>query len=1298
MLRGSTSAGSAQRRSLTDGDVYVFTLQTAYLSHLVAHERVPSASGATPGAASLGGTPGPPTPPAVSDTPRRSFDRTGLAERIRDLRLPSASSREARFPEKFVKRLTERLDKIALGRDPMIHDAAFLTTAEAFSTTLRDESTQKRFREHRSLEEVLLQFSAVAQASLQQRMPNESERRIELDTQLEVFLRIVSECLRALPTTSRDVLERLGEYEQRLLRQGRSTPSDAPADPALSPLVAATAALFDVDGPQLRLDLQSIRTTCTLPAGVIDLKRCIYRIHAQAAGSASANDFLTPEAYRQWRSKELAQLSQLVAELCHARPDLLSAASTSDSSSRRRVSLDATPDPGVAAELVGENEELTYIPPDPEAAYQRLLTLCLERDLEGIRAKAADEEVSLSIFSSLHADLLGTCAQWWRISSPFRALAHLRLFKTKYDMGEIPFECVADAMEGLERVLATQALPQWRHTERHLLVRLLDGLCDSVLRLVLAALQDMDAPLPPEYAAAVALAERAQSLVAEAQALTGTTVSSTRAATLEAALVAASTQRYTTQAKALLATPSSALGALVELGAWLDRMLRALQARHATPVLGLQPAHAVAVRLVPLYLNDIGAVREAVWQQVQARRDLSMVNEAWALLSHVKALQAWPNVPTPPTFDLVVWFRPYVTLWLRLSEAHTAAWVQRAVRSDTFEPVDDTDTRHSTSVVDLFDALAQQVRVLQSLSWPDAYDLAMFFSQLAHAMRRLVELYCEELEALYMAEMAPPPPLTSPALAFATEALASLPPKHAAWVAKAKLTIQGEKRVTPFLLEPRSCVKLNNMERARRQLDVLYQAIDADHQADRVQQHARTHATANDAPRRFAVKMVQAELPTPMAERMARLDTFVTLSDAQGERLAQTRTLFDTATPRWDEVVDVMVSAPRWISASVWQRPASEAPVLVGRAALCLDVRDFAEHASQDVWLELDRAGGRLLLRVSMDDAQDGILYDFGHAFRVVKRSEVDMVRVLVDHMSLFMRQFLSRSVLRSLVRGARMERVVGNVRALYASALAQAAGSSVAIPPVGSSGAKRGAPLALSDAEMEAAIVPLLDYFEETLGTLQSSLCEPEAQFVLTRVWKEVLVTLESLLVPPLSDAPSEMRPLSDAEVDIVFKWLSFLRNFFHAYDATTGMAYGVPLDVLQGPKYRELLSYLLLHDQSTDALMIECVRGFQAHLASAGRGAARTRAKSVLDQRSLGTIRAHQRLKAAAATQSDDTALLTDMAMRILRMRPGTSDFLAQQLTSMHSLSTPAHNPTTLGASPSLRRASRRRMAAMP
>ncbi len=58
----------------------------------------------------------------------------------------------------------------------------------------------------------------------------------------------------------------------------------------------------------------------------------------------------------------------------------------------------------------------------------------------------------------------------------------------------------------------------------------------------------------------------------------------------------------------------------------------------------------------------------------------------------------------------------------------------------------------------------------------------------------------------------------------------------------------------------------------------------------------------------------------------------------------------------------------------------------------------------------------------------------------------------------------------------------------------------------------------------------------------------------------------IESILVPPLSDAPSSMTQLSDKEVDIVFKWLGFLKNYFNAYDAETNTTHGVPLDVLQG------------------------------------------------------------------------------------------------------------------------------------
>ena len=98
-----------------------------------------------------------------------------------------------------------------------------------------------------------------------------------------------------------------------------------------------------------------------------------------------------------------------------------------------------------------------------------------------------------------------------------------------------------------------------------------------------------------------------------------------------------------------------------------------------------------------------------------------------------------------------------------------------------------------------------------------------------------------------------------------------------------------------------------------------------------------------------------------------------------------------------------------------------------------------------------------------------------------------------------------------------------------------------------------------------------------------------------MARVWKEILSVIEGLLVPPLSELPSDMRPLSDKEVDIVFKWLKvcvgasrvsgadtyllqFLRDYFHA-----GGEGPVPLEVLQNQKYRDIISIRLYYDMHT-------------------------------------------------------------------------------------------------------------------
>jgi hypothetical protein len=143
--------------------------------------------------------------------------------------------------------------------------------------------------------------------------------------------------------------------------------------------------------------------------------------------------------------------------------------------------------------------------------------------------------------------------------------------------------------------------------------------------------------------------------------------------------------------------------------------------------------------------------------------------------------------------------------------------------------------------------------------------------------------------------------------------------------------------------------------------------------------------------------------------------------------------------------------------------------------------------------------------------------------------------------MSPFIQQCLSRSVLKTLIKagniGLDYNKALGNVTALYRSAVG-ASSSEVQIP-LPHDEKPRVRPEELTDVEIEQAILPLFDYFDANLQTLNTYLSDIAKEMVMTRVWKEILLVIEGLLIPPLSDISSDMQPLSDKEVDIVFKWL---------------------------------------------------------------------------------------------------------------------------------------------------------------
>lgn len=218
------------------------------------------------------------------------------------------------------------------------------------------------------------------------------------------------------------------------------------------------------------------------------------------------------------------------------------------------------------------------------------------------------------------------------------------------------------------------------------------------------------------------------------------------------------------------------------------------------------------------------------------------------------------------------------------------------------------------------------------------------------------------------------------------------------------------------------------------------------------------------------------------------------------------------------------------------------------------------------------------------------------------------------------------------------------------------------------------------SNVEIANALKPLFAYFDDNFAIMNQTLTSTSMIAVMTRLWKEVLVTIESLLVPPLSDKTSQQRQLNQQEVDIVFRWLQYLFDFFHAVDEVTGEANGVPLDVLKSPKYFDITNLNFFYFDSTDNLIRTSERMASATAARqqsqrnrlsapaslnshAFGGAAglvglpsTRRSKSIMLSRNLGTMKKakEEKRKDAQADPNDD------MILRILRMRPEAERYL--------------------------------------
>ncbi|EXJ83333.1 hypothetical protein A1O1_06954 [Capronia coronata CBS 617.96] len=1306
----SRDSSRPRRKSIDANEAYLYALRVAYLSYLLQPRTTRKRHVET-------------KPAMHRSTTSNSFhDLMNDFTVVRD-------SKSTRFPHDFIKELEKRLKGILIGteRRSEYHDPLVKRIFAIFLNTLSDPSFKKRMEADRRAEDLVLIFFSNATKELQKgKPPGDDAVKRMVDRHVALFVRLLSLILkdRDWARDKPELATRLQTLESKLLKGDDNLATSQINGPMTfveevvplsyevkdMPLVQVVGQIFGLSNTMMQSDINKYKNTWTEKAALQDLKTYQQHLNLGTNLTLNANDFDTQEAYEAWKKTEGPDLSQLMLAIVQANPELAKstpggtlpqfnqqAASTSPTNSQYAEVSRVLSQPGDSSSYVldlpadlssldldSANSSLqaddaahiyTFIPSSPRAMFRYIMHQALSHDLND---KTNDGG---QLFSQKTTELLNEIALRWRIPKFTRMVLFLDVVRERFVEQAISLEMLDAAFNYVKEPL--QDDPKSKRSSLVMSTSLNDryhwtiadfALMGKVLHMLHEALlRDLYEVMMTAYAEKAEL-QKVGAIMAVLDDHIRNDPNFTPNKEDFENFKNAAIDGLANEARKMydILLDRELPGAndrwefyhVQQLAKAVLKLAERVQKRFRKnpEILGINPLMILLNCTLPAFAEDSKAMVEHILNV--ARRDGFEVAiqdgfNLYKALSEFRRVHtdALPHVPFPYKIEHLL--ADFVWRWIKITEEQVIGWVENAVKQDKFVvrtqhpgQVPTEDERHSTSIIDIYSSFSQVIEQVSQLNWDDDLTYAKFMTALSKALGRGVARYCELLDQMFSKEMDRMTP--------EQEAAATMT-RQEKWVQLAKDTWNNKERVEPFQFYPESFVKLNNISFAIQQWDKLESEVNVDGCAEVIKRHTppvvqRPRKTSNYV---FTIKIVEAE-DLKACDVNGFSDPYVVLTDEYQKRLFKSRIVYRNLNPRWDESVDITTQGPLNLIATVWDWDAVGDHDYVGRTSLKLDPSHFSDFLPREYWLDLDTQG-RVMVRVSMEGERDDIQFYFGKAFRNLQRTQRDMTRKITDKLSAYISHCLSRRALRSLLnRGIS----ISTVSSYFARNRASTA-VTTAMP---------------TDAEIVNALKPLFDYFDDNFAIMQQTLTSDAMKAVMTRIWKEVLATIEGLLVPPLSDKPSQQKALSQQELDVVFKWLQSLLEFFNAVDEETGEANGVPLNILKNPKYHELQMLNFFYFEPTESLIRESERmasatainqqmqrsriSAPANLGTVGGGgllnsgslAGARRAKSIMLSRNLGTMRKakEEKWKAAQAEPNDD------MILRILRMRPEAAGYL--------------------------------------
>ncbi|KAI9703018.1 MAG: hypothetical protein M1820_006009 [Bogoriella megaspora] len=1312
---------SRSKKVVPKTDAYTYTLRTAYLTYLL-EPRARRKEHVAP--------------------PKRHVQRsaTSINDMVKDFSL-IRDSRSTKFPHGFMSELDKRMTGVLQMREKMkgYDDPAVKRTFAAFLNEFKKPDYRKSVEKDRRVEDLLLIFFSNATKVLQQgKAPEDDSWKLMVDRHVALFVRLISATLKdhdwsrerpELATRLQTLEAKLLVHDQDLSAEtqrngagGTTVEVEVPRSYEVKDmgLVQTVAKMFGMSNGQVQGDIMDNKATWTEEAALQDLKMYQTNLSLNTKKTLTHNDFDLDEGYESWKKAESHDLAELVMAILQSSPELAktsgnflpqfqptngNASDSGYSDMSRGASEQSSGEPGspyivdqpvdmsflnldetVHEELPKDDQPYTFIPPDPRAFYRYVLNLALShdiRDQELQPTEATEENPSIKLLSKQSTTLLNELGIRWRIPQFSRLILLLDVIREKYINQEIPLDTVDTAFEFVKKPIDDRKArkdsqvvqsslfdrSKWTVADFALNQQVLSSLHDAFLRELFENFVQCYESKPPSIGPVMYVlehhiyddplfaktpedldefADRVRiELRQRARDLYGGMLSDQIPGKLE----------------------DWEFFHVIQLGKSVIKLAEKIQKRwRKNPeAMGVNPFTILVEEVFPAYVGDSRDLVKRIMTFAEEKGEPVPVQDGFDLYKELVSIRQVYSTALPGVqfgFHIEDLLSEFVWRWIKLTDANMNDWVENSIKQDQFQvrseaEIPPDEERHSVSVVDIFRSFNQSIEQIVSLDWDDDYQYAKFMTAISKTISTGLGRYCELIEQTFTKEM---DRLTPQQEAEVRQT------RQEKWVQLAKDAWANKEKIEPFQFLPESLVKLNNVEYAILQLDKLEHEVNVDACAEVVQKHepqTKLHQQIDKYV--FTIKIIEAE-DLKACDINGLSDPYVVLGDEYQKRLAKTRVVYGNLNPRWDETIDIATQGPLNIIATIWDWDALGDHDCVGRTSLKLDPSHFRDYLPREYWLDLDTQG-RLLLRVSMEGERDDIQFYFGKAFRTLKRAERDMTRRITDKLSAYIHHCLSRRALKNLLnKGFTVSAVAGYFNRNRVQS----------VQPQGP-----------SQADVGSTLKPLFTYFDDNFAIMKQTLTDTAMVTVMTRLWKEVLSTIESLIVPPLSDKPSSQRQLTQQELDIVFKWLEMLFDFFHAVDEE-GVANGVPLDILKSPKYHEIVSMNYFYFLPTDDLIRDSERiaavslqkrqqaagnnrlsapatllttntpGGLGHAFGGGAGLmglpSTRRSKSIMLSRNLGTMKKakEEKRREMQAEPSDDIIL------RILRMRPEAERYL--------------------------------------